>query len=106
MTIHSYFAVLGEDSDFTMMNVPYIPLSSLQFDGERIQAQLFTPKRISEVLSIPCHMFCAFATLAGNDFVSVNDLSSFHRSELRKNLWYVCNPNRCNFKRRCSEWSI
>jgi hypothetical protein len=58
--------------------------------GASIECELYTPENISSSLGVSNDLFGMFASLAGNDFVQISDLVSFHTNELsiNKNLTF------------------
>jgi hypothetical protein len=54
----NHFAVLAEDSDYLLMNVRYLPLSSLylgeEHDAPSVHGKVFTPERVSKGSYIEC----------------------------------------------------
>jgi len=68
---------LEEDSDYMMLNVPYIPFSSLSFEDTKIIAKIYLPSKILKTLNISAQMMGLYATLAGNDFIKANELQKF-----------------------------
>lgn len=74
------FAILGQDSDFAIFNIRVLYLSALHLDMSRLQTRAYNSEALARCLGLRRELLPLFACLAGNDAVSKEQLTSFHRS--------------------------
>ncbi len=75
----NFFACLSSDSDFFCLQVPYIAFSSLLFQTNGIQADLYHPQLTALALDLPMiELFPHFACLIGNDYICPDDKKEIH----------------------------
>lgn len=74
------FAILSQDSDFSIFNMRVLFLSILHLDMGKLQTRAYSSQALARHLGIGSHLLPLFACLAGNDFVSKEQLTSFHHS--------------------------
>ncbi|KAL1434338.1 hypothetical protein MTO96_011965 [Rhipicephalus appendiculatus] len=74
------FGILSQDSDFSIFNMRVLFLSILHLDMGTLQTCAYSSRALARHLNIGSHLLPLFACLAGNDFVSKEQLTSFHRS--------------------------
>eukprot|EP01128_Nolandella_sp_AFSM9_P003352 TRINITY_DN1434_c0_g2_i1.p1 TRINITY_DN1434_c0_g2~~TRINITY_DN1434_c0_g2_i1.p1 ORF type:complete len:276 (-),score=44.86 TRINITY_DN1434_c0_g2_i1:251-1078(-) len=77
--LRNAFAVLGQDSDFFIFQVPYIPLSSLHFGPHQTYFHIYSPDVIEKQLRLPPQHLPLFAALLTNDFVNETMVAPFAR---------------------------
>ena len=73
-------AVLSDDSDFFIFDVKggYIPLSFLQWKSSPLKAKIYDRSKLASRFRIRPELLPLLASLAGNDYVSGNELADFH----------------------------
>ena len=71
--------VLGNDSDFFIFDIKggYIPLSSFNWKADGLTADIFYREELASHFGIRAEFIPLFASLAGNDYVSIEALAEF-----------------------------
>lgn len=71
--------VLSNDSDFFIFDIEagYIPLSSFDWKSSRLTAKIFHRRKLASHLRIHAELLPMFASLVGNDYVSIDALEPF-----------------------------
>lgn len=77
--------VLGNDSDFFIFDVKagYIPLSFFDWKAGQLTASIFYRSKLASHLRIRAELIPLLASLAGNDYVSLDALAAFNRALTR-----------------------
>ncbi|ORX80719.1 PIN domain-like protein [Anaeromyces robustus] len=97
--------VISKDSDFYIYNVPgYINLESLKFPKKdsklSIKYTLYNNNYLVEYLGIPRETLPIFATLCGNDYLSINKYRKFS-NQLSNYECHHQNKNNINEYQKC-----
>eukprot|EP01130_Rhizamoeba_saxonica_P005522 TRINITY_DN2201_c0_g1_i2.p1 TRINITY_DN2201_c0_g1~~TRINITY_DN2201_c0_g1_i2.p1 ORF type:complete len:531 (+),score=76.89 TRINITY_DN2201_c0_g1_i2:221-1594(+) len=80
-------AVLAEDSDYFILQVSYIPLSTVSMNGNNFIAQLYSPETVNCCLRINECRYPVLASLCGNDYFQEEDLKQINSKLRISNLY-------------------
>ena len=71
--------ILSSDSDFFIFDIQggFIPLSSFEWKSSRLTANIFHRRKLASHLGIRAELLPLFASLVGNDYVSLDALEPF-----------------------------
>ncbi|XP_022808282.1 protein asteroid homolog 1-like [Stylophora pistillata] len=74
--------VLSNDSDFFIFDIKagYIPITFFNWNSSCLTVRIFYRRKLAMHFQIRAELIPLFASLAGNDYVSCNLLSAFHRA--------------------------
>uniref|UniRef100_A0A1B6DDU3 XPG-I domain-containing protein n=1 Tax=Clastoptera arizonana TaxID=38151 RepID=A0A1B6DDU3_9HEMI len=81
---HNCFAVLSQDSDYMIYEGNYLYLSMKSLNLEKMTIAFYSRKELARNLGISLQDLPLFATLAGNDIISVDKLRVFHQNLVKR----------------------
>lgn len=76
---HNCFAILGQDTDYVILEGPHYYLSIAHLDLDMLTTRNYNRNILARNLNLITTQLPLFATLCGNDIISYEDLEIFHR---------------------------